>query len=139
MASPERKTCRQCKRRRRASAYTLSPKLSTTEHGLCDDCYREKTRANNLKYRYGVTVEWYDAMFETQGGVCVICSKPPEEATTRGGARLAVDHDAVTGEPIALACASCNLAIGHFNHDPEILASALAYVGGRYVRRLKAA
>ena len=44
-------------------------------------------RRNQLKYKFRMTVEEYDALLESQGGVCAICGAEP------GVSRLAVDHD----------------------------------------------
>ena len=77
----------------------------------------------------GVTVEWYRAKEQEQGGVCAICGKP--ETETRNGKikRLSVDHDHATGEPRALLCNRCNKDLGIIETlNPEWKVKAEAYL-----------
>lgn len=78
--------------------------------------------ANNLKANYGLSIEEYEAMVESQGGVCAICGNPP------GKRRLNVDHDHETGIIRALLCGHCNRGIGYFREDVEVMAKAIEYV-----------
>lgn len=119
--------------------------------GLCSACYQREIYRRNpenkrrealLKYhrnrdrqlaymrefglrRYGLTVEQYDEMLERQGHVCGICGKGPS-----GKRRLAVDHDHETGGVRGLLCGECNMGIGKFKDDPELLRAALRWVDG---------
>lgn len=62
-------------------------------------------------------------MFAAQGGRCAICGDPPPE-----GRHLHVDHDHDAGDVRALLCGRCNTMLGLAREDPEILASAIAYL-----------
>lgn len=76
--------------------------------------------------KWGLTQEGYDALLESQGGVCAICERP-----ARGGLMdhsLHVDHDHETGEVRGLLCRSCNTAL-HLLDDPAKRERALAYLG----------
>lgn len=62
--------------------------------GQCKACRRENekelpesARARYLWSAYKITLEDYDRILASQGGVCMICKKPP------GKRNLAVDHD----------------------------------------------
>jgi hypothetical protein len=84
----------------------------------------ESVRRRDLKRRYGITVEEYDAMLEQQGNRCAICrtDKPG------GKGRFHVDHDHQTGEVRGLLCNNCNRALGHFKDNVLILEQAIRYL-----------
>jgi hypothetical protein len=92
---------------------------------------RAKTEAGKLSARkcrlkkLGITYEHYIMMLELQGYECKICRKP--NMTGKWG-NLYVDHNHVTGEVRGLLCQRCNVAIGLFNDDPELLRAAIEYV-----------
>lgn len=97
---------------------------------------RERAKHQRLK-AFNLTVEQYDWMLTSQGGVCAIC-KRPELYTTKNGhtARLAVDHDhsccsssSSCGECIrALLCRSCNAALGLLAENPDRIRQMAYYV-----------
>jgi len=76
-----------------------------------------------LHSRWGLTKSQYDAMAESQHGVCAVCSKP--DIT---GRRLAVDHCHKTGKLRGLLCYACNTALGRFNDDVSLLSKAIKYL-----------
>jgi len=79
-------------------------------------------RNSNLKYRYGITEEAFEAMAEAQKHCCKICKHPP---TKRG---LFVDHCHDTKNIRGLLCYHCNLALGHMKDQPERLEKAAEYL-----------
>jgi hypothetical protein len=93
---------------------------------LAPDERHRRERANNLKSKYGITVEEYDVMLAAQGGVCAICGKPP---TGKPPAQtcLHVDHDHESEVVRALLCGGCNAAIGSLG-TPELLEAAIHYL-----------
>lgn len=58
--------------------------------------------------KYGMTVEGYERMYQEQDGKCAVCAEPFEV--------LCIDHNHSTGAVRQLLCASCNTAIGLFEH-----------------------
>ena len=94
---------------------------------LCDNARKmtweesnpDKVRRAKLKRKYGITPEQWDEMYKRQGGCCAICG------TAEG---THVDHDHETGEVRALLCHSCNVGIGHFRDNPELLQAAIEYL-----------
>jgi hypothetical protein len=78
----------------------------------------------HLKSCYGMSRADYDALLESQGGVCAICAKPSKKT-------LCVDHCHSTGTIRGLLCRKCNLGLGCLADDQAALIAALAYLGHR--------
>jgi hypothetical protein len=91
---------------------------------------RTKIREYKLGVKYGVTLEEYAKMFQTQNGRCAICGK--EEITINFGTKqvqaLAVDHCHKTGKIRELLCQDCNQGLGLFNDDPDRIQKAADYI-----------
>ena len=73
--------------------------------------------------RYGITKQDYEEMLARQGNACAICSDP-----LNGYRNLHIDHDHVTGQVRGVLCRSCNLALGKFRDDPDLLIKAADYL-----------
>ena len=82
-----------------------------------------KVFAAQLKTKYGITLEFFDAMVREQAGRCAICSEP-----MRGPKAPCVDHDHETEDVRELLCAKCNRALGFFRDSPELLLRARDYL-----------
>ena len=80
-------------------------------------------RRTRLRAGYGLSVEDYDDLLETQGGVCAIC-----QGVCPTGRRLAVDHCHVSGVVRGLLCAMCNRSLGLLRDAPANLAACLVYL-----------
>jgi hypothetical protein len=88
-------------------------------------------RKYQLKKKYGLTLEQYDAMLARQGGRCYICRRRPKR-----GRNLAVDHDHTKkGRPIdavrGLLCTNCNhnvLGVVAKHWTPELFRRAADYL-----------
>ena len=90
---------------------------------------KEQRKEWGLKSNYGITYEQFDAMLESQNGLCRICGI--EMVVWEGKGRpdcACVDHCHETGVIRGLLCGSCNRAIGLFNDDPELLIKASQYL-----------
>jgi len=77
--------------------------------------------------RYGLTLESYNAMLAAQSNLCALCGRPFDVDGNRGS-RPSVDHDHATGEVRAVIHIGCNMALGLFQDDPELLYAAIAYL-----------
>lgn len=125
------RTCTRCDVPKPLDEFYL---LNGKPRAHCKGCHNtrlssEEIRNNNLKRKYGMTSEEYEAMSAEQGHVCAICGEP-ETLVRKGQAeRLSVDHCHTTGEVRGLLCAHCNHGIGKFKDSPELLRAALAYLG----------
>lgn len=77
---------------------------------------------------YGLDPDKYEKILESQNGVCAICGKPETSKTRNGIRKMSVDHNHQTGKVRSLLCRNCNMAIGNFKEDVEILKKAVAYL-----------
>jgi hypothetical protein len=66
--------------------------------------------------------EMYTTMVEIAGGICPLCGRKP------GKKGFHLHHNHYTGEWVGLLCSSCNLGLGQFSDDPELLSRAAQYV-----------
>jgi len=77
-------------------------------------------RKANLKYKYNLTIQEWDKLFEKQDGKCAICRYPMK--------RPVVDHDHDTNRVRGLLCNSCNVALAKFCDSIELLNRAIIYL-----------
>jgi hypothetical protein len=82
--------------------------------------YKEYMRRHHLMKLYGLTLEDYDAMYESQQGLCSICNRHRD--------KLLVDHDHQTGVVRGLLCAFCNSCLSHFGDSLEGVMRVVAYL-----------
>ena len=68
---------------------------------------KASSRNNNLKYKYGITLETFNQMLADQNGVCAICRKPSAKS-------YHCDHDHKTGVVRGVLCHWCNTSLGWF-------------------------
>lgn len=126
--------CRPCELAKRAE-YAGSPERRESARAYAErfrrehpERAREQWRLGRLA-RFGITPEDYDRMLAEQGGLCAVCRQPETQRANNGHPKmLAVDHDHITGQVRGLCCAACNVGLGNFRHDPELLAAAIAYL-----------
>jgi hypothetical protein len=90
---------------------------------ICNICTNARSRNNALKRQYGIGQGEYEAILTQQGGVCSICGELPS-----GDKSLSVDHCHTTGDVRGLLCGKCNMGIGLFSDDLDLLASAASYL-----------
>ena len=143
---PAMKLCRDCEQVKPSTEFTHSRSRRDGLNHYCKACSRARGRARyqkassdykqrrveaayarKLKAQYNLTVEAYQERLAAQGGVCLICQRPPEDEVFNNK-RLCVDHDHETGKVRGLLCNSCNAAIGRMRDDPERLRRAIAYL-----------
>jgi hypothetical protein len=79
-------------------------------------------KAKQLKHKYGLTLERYEAMLAAQNNLCACCLH-------QFNGTPHVDHCHVTGVVRGLLCAGCNKGIGHFDEQIGRLFMAMKYLG----------
>lgn len=98
---------------RNPNKYKAHNKRSNLKHG----------RISHLKYTYGITPTQYDELVAFQNGVCAICFQ--KEKIHR---YLLVDHDHGTGKVRGLLCSNCNVGLGRFSDNYNLLLKAVEYI-----------
>jgi hypothetical protein len=84
------------------------------EHGVS----RSYTRM--VKKRYGLSWEEYKERISRAKGLCELCGKPFNKPH--------LDHCHDSKRIRGVLCHQCNVGIGMFMDDPDILAKAVAYL-----------
>lgn len=89
-------------------------------------------RANNLKQRYGMSLDEYHTIIANQNFSCPICAVEISETIEYKGQRpIVVDHNHETGEVRGILCSMCNMMLGHARESTKILYKAIVYLSER--------
>lgn len=99
--------------------------------------YPEKNQAivrrSQLKKKYRITIEQYDAQLQAQGGVCAIC-KSADTRTRWNSFGVDHDHSCCPGSNSCgkcvrgLLCGNCNTLLGMADDNISTLLAAVAYL-----------
>ena len=97
------------------------------------DSHPASLRNRQLKHKYGITLEEYNALLLKQNGVCAVCKTPP-----LAGKVLNVDHDhkccvgrngKSCGKCVrGLIHQTCNLMLGGAKDSPTVLRLGAEYL-----------
>ncbi|WP_433359338.1 endonuclease VII domain-containing protein [Actinoplanes sp. CA-142083] len=153
MFEPDVRRCPRCHQNRPGTAFRSASGRPTQSCSACLERSRLTNRvrraglgpagrrADNLRHKYGLLPEEYDALRAAQEYRCQICGvheddiEAPRTGRPRSdgspateGVRLVVDHCHRTGRVRGLLCAGCNVMIGNAADSPEILLAAAAYL-----------
>jgi hypothetical protein len=115
-------------------AHRMDPEFKKKERVRTDAWKKDNPKsvlALLLRTRFGMTLEAYEWILASQGGVCAICRKPPVSRGRRSPARLSVDHDHKTDRIRGLLCGPCNRVLGSVKDSPEVLRQAAEYLEAR--------
>ena len=106
------------------------PGCPETKHKANGYCLKHHGTNSNLKKR-GLTLDEYLERYDNQSGECAICRKPGTRVGDFSRGRedvLAVDHSHSTGSTRGLLCLGCNVALGHFQDNVDLLKAATDYL-----------
>lgn len=128
------KHCNKCNTTKPLSEFHKKAGRKDGHSSTCKACVNNRKRPydpranknSHLKRTYGITVDEYEAMLESQGGVCAICGGTEKIE----GRLMAVDHCHTTGAIRGILCSNCNRSIGLLGDNIDILKSAIKYLGG---------
>lgn len=127
-AAPVQGRCKECQK----AAYKtwLTKPESKERMRTLRRNWREKNAEHDRRYkrgqalkRYGLTIESYAALLESQDGRCGSCGRFPE-----GNQNLHVDHDHDTNVVRGLLCGNCNVALGLLHDCAEGVELLLSYI-----------
>ena len=79
-----------------------------------------KKKEQVLRYKYGISLEDWQTMFDNQNGCCAICGKKTD--------KLVVEHNHDNGKVRGLLCNKCNSALGFVFEDKNILENMKSYL-----------
>jgi len=83
-----------------------------------------KMRQYHIKWKYGMSSDEHDRLFEKQGCACAACGTT--EPLTKN--KWHIDHDHKTGKVRGVLCHPCNTAAGVAGDDPVRLRAIADYL-----------
>lgn len=129
--------CSECEQFKPWSEFHKRRDLSTGHASHCKSCRKERTRRDTengsirnreLGRKYGISLDEYSELVETQNDRCAICGTK-DKGTARGKFRYwSVDHDHATGKIRGLLCQQCNTMLGMAGDSIAILEKAIEYL-----------
>jgi hypothetical protein len=123
------KVCKTCKDEKLYEDFNCN-KNGVPNRNECSKCRSSKRvgpkqKDRRFRYSYGITLEQYNQMSESQLGVCLICKR---KSLNRWGIELCVDHCHETGKVRGLLCDKCNKGLGQFEDNISVLECAIEYL-----------
>jgi len=115
--------------------FYMRDKKTGRRHSACKECDKarvkarhqanpERTRNNDLKRNYGITLQEHQEMYKNQNGVCAICKGEGDGRWKK----LCVDHDHKTGKVRQLLCRNCNMVLGQVGDNANLLEEMIKYL-----------
>lgn len=95
---------------------------STARYIALTPCEKDRMLRQQRIRNTGRSPEDYQAIYNSQGGVCAICGEPEPRGV------LHSDHDHETGQRRGFLCQGCNQGLGNFLDSPENLRNAAEYI-----------
>ena len=129
------RTCMTCREEKLTTDFYVRNNINMVRHSSCKECDKarsrlrhqqnpDRTRNNDLKRNYGITIDEHTQMYEEQDGVCAVCEKPGDGKWKK----LCVDHDHKTGKVRQLLCRNCNMVLGQVGDNINLLEEMIKYL-----------
>lgn len=80
-------------------------------------------KSTAFERRWGFPIEHFNTMLEKQKHKCLICNKIFENSK-----KSHLDHCHTTGIIRGILCTNCNIGLGHFRDNIDLLKSAVKYL-----------
>lgn len=139
LAKQGMRPCSSCKQILSLDAFGFDIKGAGGYKSKCKQCqseYDKIYRANNsdkiklngrrsyIKKQYGISLEEYEAKLLEQSNKCKICSSTLDDNSK------ALDHNHDTNAIRDFLCNKCNIGLGYFQDDINLLENAFKYLKG---------
>lgn len=105
--------CKECKKKEVARSRIENPGR-----------WKAKRHRNMIKEKFGIEIDVYNKLFESQNGSCDIC-KTHQSLLNK---RLFVDHCHRTNMVRGLLCQKCNFMLGQASDSESIFKAAISYL-----------
>lgn len=87
---------------------------------------KNQKRNRELKCLYGITLDQFDSILAGQNNSCAICNSP--RTNHKAHKFFSVDHCHTTNKVRGILCPSCNIGIGCFKDNIQLLQKAIQYL-----------
>lgn len=108
--------CFRCRQWREINAFRSDRSRAGGRTAICKPCSSEAATAS----RYGMAPADLSNLRDLHRGHCPICIEVHAD--------LVVDHDHADGHVRGLLCSACNVGLGLFGDDPDLLRAAIHYL-----------
>jgi hypothetical protein len=136
----EMKFCLGCQAHIPVEAFTKDRRSPDGLAPRCKWCRSDTRKSNDgrdsrlikdryLKWKYGISLDEYEAIKDSQGGVCAVCGNGQGQD---GRKYLDVDHCHRTGKVRGLLCSHCNRALGLLSEDQSRIRKLADYIQGHH-------
>lgn len=121
---PDQQACYRCREVRDAEDFCVNRARPNGLNSICRSCRSEvgkiqsakprtmeqvrKSRSNGLRWKYGITADEWDEIFESQGKLCKLCGS--ESPNSKNGWQT--DHLHGTEKIRGILCLPCNVVLG---------------------------
>ena len=90
--------------------------------------FKDTVRNYHLKRVFGISLEAYNVLSDSQNNLCAICKKTETRTLGHKVTSLVVDHNHETGKVRGLLCMFCNTSLGFMKEDIKILNNMINYI-----------
>ncbi len=130
------RVCKQCTKEKLLDEYYVVNK-GRHRTRTCKLCYNNRTklykaanpekvaaltRASRIRRTYGITAKTNETMLILQNYRCAICREKITKTTSH------IDHDHVDNTVRGILCPKCNMGLGLFNDNVDLLELAVNYL-----------
>ena len=121
-----KKKCTKCNLIKDISEFGLKKSTKSGLESRCKPCRAKVERTN----KYNISENEIELLAEKQQHCCAICNKPETSLNSKRTTvqNLAIDHCHKTGKIRGLLCSNCNIAIGKFKENIDLLNNAIKYL-----------